>query len=878
MKTESSTPIRLKDYAPSPYLIETVHLDVRLAQQRTLVRAILQIRPNESARGHNAPLELDGEQLELLGLEIDGTALATGSYQVGETSLNISDLPTAPFTLTIETACDPSANTALSGLYRSNSIYCTQCEAEGFRRITYYLDRPDILASYTTRIEARRSEAPILLSNGNLIESGEIEDTERHYAIWQDPHPKPSYLFALVAGDLAAVRDTFKTMSGRDIELVIFVEPGKEDRCEWAMKSLKASMRWDEERFGLEYDLNIFMIVAVSDFNMGAMENKGLNVFNDKYILARPDTATDQDYCNIEAIIAHEYFHNWTGNRITCRDWFQLCLKEGLTVFRDQEFTSDLRSRPVKRIADVQQLRAHQFPEDAGPLAHPVRPDIYIEINNFYTATVYEKGAELCRMMQTLLGDDSFRTAMDLYFERHDGEAATVENFVKCMEDASGRDLSQFFRWYEQAGTPEVTVEGSYDEENRRFDLTLSQATGPSPNQPSKKPFHIPLRLGLIGRDGNDQVLPNTETGLVELTEPELKISFEGINERPVLSINRGFSAPVKINANSSSEDQLFLMAHDSDAFNRWEAGQTYMTDWLTGLVRKAEQGKDPETNPQLAEAFSAVLNAPDLEDAFKSKLISLPGQSSIANHIGKNIDPDAIFAAHTYAKSSLAGALEDKLLEMFRGLESSSGYSPDAQSVGRRALRNSLLDYLARAPSGKGIALAAKQASAAANLNDKMAALTSLAMVGGDECDQALNSFYETSKKDHLLVDKWLTLNALKSGGSAVANIKALTSHEAFSLKRPNKVRSLIGAFSMLNQVRFNDESGEGYALVADIIAQLDEINPQVAARMSSCFKSWSRLEPVRREKAKSELERIVAKDSISRDLREMTERTLKG
>ncbi len=444
MKTESKAPIRLKDYKPSPYLIDTVHLDVRLAQQRAQVRATLHIRPNPGTSESNAPLTLNGEQLELSGLEIDGTTLATGSYKADETTLTIPDVPNSPFTLTVETVCDPSANTALSGLYRSNGIYCTQCEAEGFRRITYYLDRPDILARFTTRIEARRSEAPELLSNGNLIEAGEVAGTERHYAVWEDPHPKPSYLFALVAGDLAAVRDTFTTMSGREVELIIFVEPGKEDRCDWAMASLKESMRWDEERFGREYDLDVFMIVAVSDFNMGAMENKGLNVFNDKYILARPDTATDQDYCNIEAIIAHEYFHNWTGNRITCRDWFQLCLKEGLTVFRDQEFTSDLRSRPIKRIADVQQLRAHQFPEDGGPLAHPVRPDTYIEINNFYTATVYEKGAELCRMMQTLLGEAKFRAAMDLYFERHDGDAATVEDFIKCMEDASGRDLYSF--------------------------------------------------------------------------------------------------------------------------------------------------------------------------------------------------------------------------------------------------------------------------------------------------------------------------------------------------------------------------------------------------------------------------------------------------
>ncbi|MEM1200706.1 MAG: aminopeptidase N [Pseudomonadota bacterium] len=878
MKTDTAPTIHLKDYRPSPYLIDQVDLDVRLSQQRTKVRAKLQLRPNPESRSDERTLRLDGEELELTGLSLDDEVLPAGAYHVDEKSLTIQAPPAKAFTLTIDTICDPSANTALSGLYRSNGIYCTQCEAEGFRRITYALDRPDVLAKYTTRIEARRSEAPVLLANGNLIESGEIEGTERHYAVWQDPFPKPSYLFALVGGDLACVTDSFTTKSGREVELVIYVEPGKEDRCDWAMTSLKASMRWDEERFGCEYDLDIFMIVAVSDFNMGAMENKGLNIFNDKYILARPDTATDQDYANIEAIIAHEYFHNWTGNRITCRDWFQLCLKEGLTVFRDQEFSSDLRSRPVKRISDVQQLRAHQFPEDAGPLSHPVRPNSYIEINNFYTATVYEKGAEVCRMLQTLLGEDGFRAAMDLYLDRHDGDAATVDDFVKCMEEASGRDLSQFFLWYEQAGTPELAVTGTYDAANQRYELKVSQATGPSPGQPTKKPFHIPLKLGLVGRSGADLVLPNSETGLVELTQAEQTFTFEGIAEAPVLSINRGFSAPVTITSNTSTEDLLFLLANDNDPFNRWEAGQTCMKSWLMSLVDQARAGQALTQNADLTEALRKVVTDDSLEDAFKVKLMSLPGESGIANHIGRNIDPGAIHKAHRHAKSTLGESLKAELEAVYEACSSDGPYSPDAESAGRRALRNGALDYLVHGAPSRGIDLASRQAANSTSLNDTMAALLCLAPIGGEACNRALETFYEQHKNDHLLVDKWLMLNALSTQESALEDISALTKHAAFSLTRPNKVRALIGTFAMMNPVKFNDPSGAGYGLVADIIVKIDEINPQVSARLSSCFKSWRMLEAGRHEKAKTELERIAAHEPLSRDLGEMIARTLKG
>ncbi|MEO1160868.1 MAG: aminopeptidase N, partial [Pseudomonadota bacterium] len=579
MRTETPPTIHLKDYKPSDYLIDHVSLDVALQPTATGVVSTLKMRPNPASKTVNAPVRLDGEALELKSIAINGETIGDNRYTLSENQLVIDDVPEGKFELTIETQCNPDANTALSGLYRSNGVYCTQCEAEGFRRITYFLDRPDVLATYQVRVEADRESVPVLLANGNPVETGDLDDG-RHFAVWHDPWPKPAYLFALVAGDLACVTDHFTTMSERKVELRIYVEQGKQDRCDWAMESLKASMAWDETAFGREYDLDIFMIVAVSDFNMGAMENKGLNVFNDKYILARADTATDQDYVNIEAIIAHEYFHNWTGNRITCRDWFQLCLKEGLTVFRDQEFTSDMRSRAVKRIQDVRTLRSHQFPEDAGPLAHPVRPQSYIEINNFYTATVYEKGAEVVRMFKTLLGAEKFANALNIYFDRHDGDAATVEDFVTCMEEASGRDLAQFFNWYNHAGTPSVNTRLDWDQAAGTATLTVSQSLSATPGQSDKPDMHIPLATGLIGPDGCDMELvlsdgQRIDSGILELRSARQSWTFTGITDRPVLSINRGFSAPVNLTTGQRDEDLLFLMANDHDAFNRWEAGQT---------------------------------------------------------------------------------------------------------------------------------------------------------------------------------------------------------------------------------------------------------------------------------------------------------------
>ena len=650
MRTEEARPVRLEDYRQPDWVVETVELDVKLDPAATRVRATLALRPNGNGAAP-APLTLDGDGLNLRGLKLDGATIPPEQFVATADRLTIAQPPQRPFRLEIETVIDPSANTQLMGLYRSGAIYCTQCEAEGFRRITYFLDRPDVMAVYTTRIEAEKADAPVLLANGNLVASGDLPGTSRHFAVWHDPFPKPSYLFALVGGKLACVEDRFRTMSGRDVTLRIYVEAGKEARCVYAMDSLKRAMRWDETAFGREYDLDIFMIVAVSDFNMGAMENKGLNVFNDKYVLASPETATDSDFERIEAIIAHEYFHNWTGNRITCRDWFQLCLKEGLTVFRDQEFSADARSRAVERISRVRGLRAHQFVEDAGPLAHPVRPRLYHEINNFYTATVYEKGAEVVRMIKTLLGPETFRQGMDLYFTRHDGEAATIEQFVQCFADVSGADFTQFMLWYSQAGTPEVVATGGYDARARTYRLEVAQTVPPTPGQPSKEPMVIPLAIGLVGRDGRDLPLKlsdgrTIERGVLTLTKPAETFVFGDIGEPPVPSLNRGFSAPIKLVANLSADDLRFLAAHDVDAFNRWQALQTLATRLLLDNVANLRAGKPARRDSGLLDALGAVLGDGTLEPAFIALALTLPGESDLAREIGRDVDPDAIFAA----------------------------------------------------------------------------------------------------------------------------------------------------------------------------------------------------------------------------------------
>ena len=878
MRTDIAQPIRLKDYRPPDWLVETVSLDVSLDPSKTKVRATLALRPNPKSVA--APLVLDGDGLSLVSLRLNGASLPADSYVATPDNLTIPQPPNGPFKLEIETLVDPSANTQLSGLYRSSGTYCTQCEAEGFRRITYFPDRPDVMAVYTARIEAEKTEVPVLLANGNLVESGEARGG-RHFAVWHDPHPKPSYLFALVGGDLACVEDRFVTASGRNVTLRIYVEHGKQHRCAYAMESLKRAMRWDEEVFGREYDLDTFMIVAVSDFNMGAMENKGLNVFNDKYVLASADTATDADFAHIEAVIAHEYFHNWTGNRITCRDWFQLCLKEGLTVFRDQEFSSDMRSRPVKRIADVRSLRAAQFVEDAGPLAHSVRPETYKEINNFYTTTIYEKGAELVRMVQTLIGRAKFRAGMDLYFARHDGEAATVEQFIQCFADASGRDLTQFMRWYSQAGTPEVTVHGKFDAARNTYILECRQVVPPTPEQPIKEPMVIPLVLGLVGKNGRDLPLKLSngepiESDVVVISGQAAIFEFTGIAERPALSINRGFSAPIKLVTDLNANDLAFLAAHDSDPFNRWQALQTISMRLLIDNVEALRSGQSTRSDDQLMLALATTLEDPTLEPAFIALALVPPGEGDIAREIGRDIDPDAIFRARAALRATIGDQLGPALSTLYDRMALSGGYLPDARSAGRRALRNVAVDLLAATGNPVDIARASRQYATADNMTDRLAALATLSLLDVPERKHALADFYARYASDALVVDKWFSLQATIPQPNTLESVRSLTAHPAFSLANPNRVRALIGAFAQGNVTQFNRADGLGYDFVADIVLALDPKNPQISARLATAFRTWRTLESGRRARAEAALKRIKAAPGLSRDLADIIERAL--
>ncbi len=814
MRTEEPRPVRLQDYRPPDWLIETVELDVSLDPTATTVRAKLKIKPNSA--GTPAPLVLDGEELKLRSLALDGKQLAAESFVATPDRLTIAQVPNRPFELIIETVVDPTGNTQLMGLYRAGATYCTQCEAEGFRRITYFLDRPDVMAVYTTRIEADKNEAAVLLSNGNLVGHGDVPGTSRHFAVWHDPFPKPSYLFALVGGNLACVEDTFTTMSGRNVRLAIYVEPGKEERVPYAMDSLKRAMRWDETAFGREYDLDIFMIVAVSAFNMGAMENKGLNVFNDKYVLASPSSATDTDYAGIEAVIAHEYFHNWTGDRITCRDWFQLCLKEGLTVFRDQEFTADQRSRAVERISDVRSLRSHQFVEDAGPLAHPVRPELYREINNFYTSTVYEKGAEVVRMIRTLLGPATFRKGMDLYFTRHDGQAATVEQFVRCFADVSRRDMSQFMRWYSQAGTPDIKVAPHYDARGKTYRLDIAQTIPPTPGQPTKAPMVIPLAFGLIGKNGGDLSLVldgrPLEHGVLELTKPSQSFVFSDVAERPVPSLNRGFSAPVKLALPIEPDDLRFLAAHDSDPFNRWQAVQTLAMNLLKANVAAVRAGAAVREDDGLMAALGAILDDAKLEPAFIALTLSPPSEADIAREIGGDVDPDAVFAARRKLRAAIGVRHGAALADTYQRMITPGPYRPDAQSTGRRALKNACLDFLAMTETDEAIARAYTQYQRADNMTDRMAALETLALHDRPERAAALDDFYKRYADDPLIIDKWLALQAAIPEPTTLDRVRALTKHPAFSVANPNRIRALIGAFAQVNHTQFNRGDGAGY------------------------------------------------------------------
>jgi aminopeptidase N len=879
MNETARQPKLLKDYAPPPYLIEEVELDVKLAPRAARVASKLRMRPNAKATG-GKPLQLDGEGLALESIALDGKPLAAEDYELKDGSLTLAHVPAHPFTLELVTYCDPEANTALSGLYLSRGTYCTQCEPEGFRRITFFLDRPDVLAVYTVRIEAEREAAPVLLSNGNPVERGDIPGTTRHFAVWHDPFPKPSYLFALVGGNLAKVPDRFVTASGRNVDLAIYVEPGKQDRCSWAMESLKRAMRWDEERFGREYDLDVFNIVAVSDFNMGAMENKGLNIFNDKLVLARPDTASDADYASIEGVIAHEYFHNWTGDRVTCRDWFQLCLKEGLTVFRDQEFTGDTRSGPVERIAAVRMLKTHQFPEDAGPLAHPVRPASYIEINNFYTATVYEKGAEVCRMLQTLLGRDGFRNGLDLYFERHDGEAVTVEDFVAAMADANARDLSQFMLWYTQSGTPELACSLDYDAHAKTARLAVSQIVPPTPGQNKKEPMLIPLKMGLIGANGDELPLKSdgaAHDGLLEVTDREQVFEFRDVPSPPTPSLLRGFSAPVRLTISLDPEQIEFLMMHDKDPFNRWQAAQTYATNLMTAAAREGgdKAGVSGKEAVRLAQALGQTASDFSLTAAYRAEFLKLPTESDIARELARHVDTDAVRAARETLRRTIAGEIGSRLAELYDAIAPRGPYSPDPASTGIRALRGAALDLLVATGTPSEIARVERHYREAGNMTDQISALAILSYLDTPAREEALAHFYRRWQDEPLVLDKWFAVQARAALRDSVETVRSLLAHPKFSLKNPNRVRALIGSFVHGNPTGFNRADGAGFELLAEQALEIDKFNPHVAARLLGAFESWRILEPVRQARAKAVLEDLASR-KLSTDSYEIVTKTL--
>jgi aminopeptidase N len=864
MTSKKTSPTRLADYRPPAYLIDEIDLDIRLDPSATRVRSRLTLRRNGD---HALPLRLDGERLTPISLRVDGLDLDPKAYAVDPAGLTLHH-PPAAFVLETEVEIDPAANTALDGLYMSGGRFCTQCEAEGFRKITWFADRPDVLSRYTVRLEA-----PIafrrLLSNGNLIDAGELPG-DRHFAVWRDPFPKPCYLFALVAGELDVLEDRFVTASGRPVDLQIFVDPGMAERASYAMDSLKRAMRWDETEFGREYDLDLFMIVAVRDFNMGAMENKGLNIFNASLILADPATATDLDYDNIERVVAHEYFHNWTGNRITCRDWFQLSLKEGLTVFREQAFSADQRGHAVGRIKDVKMLRARQFSEDAGPLAHPVRPAKYEKIDNFYTATIYEKGAEVIRMLKTLIGDEAFRRGMDLYFERHDGEATTVEAFIACFAEVSGRDLSDLFVWYEQAGTPEVTLRSSYDAAARRLDLTLSQKTAPTPGQARKRALPIPIALGLLDHDG--AVLRGTE--VIVLDAASKRVRIEGVERAPVISALRNFSAPVRLVDDSPPRDAYVRLSADQDLFNRWEAGQGLARDLI--LTRAA--GRPDEVGEErFADAVGRALDDQSAEPAFKALLLALPSEPDLA--LAQDpADPGAIHAAREALRARMALHLEEKLVRLHGGMAAAGEFSPSAEAAGRRALRNAALDLLAAAPASENRRRASAHFAEAGNMTDAIGGLNALMVLGGDEFERALAAFHTRWASEPLVIDKWFALQARDPAEGALARVKALTTHPDFEWRTPNRLRSLIGAFAMYNPARFHDPSGAGYAFLADVILRVDGLNPQVAARFVEPLGGWARYRPELAALMRAALARIADHADLSSNVRELVTKALES
>ncbi|MFT3849665.1 MAG: aminopeptidase N [Propionivibrio sp.] len=871
--SSAPVPVHLKDYAPPAWLIHTVHLDVNIFDEETLITATLTVQRNPAVSGRQ-PLVLDGEELETLAVLVDGQEWSEGQYVLDAEQLTLDDVPD-DFTLRTRVSIRPDRNTQLSGFYRSTDGYFTQCEPQGFRRITWFIDRPDVMARYTVTLHAEKATFPVLLANGNPVVADDEEDG-RHYATWEDPFKKPSYLFAMVAGRLDVLADTYLTTSGREVQLAIYVEPGRIEQCEHAMAALKKSMAWDEQTFGLECDLDHYMIVAVGDFNMGAMENKGLNVFNTKYVLARSDVATDNDFENIDRVVAHEYFHNWTGNRVTCRDWFQLSLKEGLTVFRDQEFGADTHSRETARIREVRGLRAAQFPEDAGPMAHPVRPSTYLEINNFYTATVYQKGAEVVRMIHTLIGKEAFRKGMDLYFARHDGQAVTCDDFVAAMADASGFDFAPFMTWYRQAGTPKVSAHGEYDATSKRYTLTLGQSCAPTPGQPEKVPYLIPVALGLLGPDGNDYDLGGgATTKVLQLTQPEQTFVFENILAAPVPSLLRNFSAPVVLDCASSEAELVHLLAHDSDPFNRWEAGQRLFGQLIRQAVVRLGAGKAPLWPASVIGAARKVLVGAG-DPAFIAEALTLPGESTLTE-LMEVVDPETLFAARSGLARFLAHGLQNDLLRLYHALAPTAPYLPDTVQVGRRRLRNVCLGYLNELETPEYRALARQQYDGADNMTDQFGALSVLANAPGEEGDATLADFYQRWHHEALVVDKWLSVQASGRLPGTLARVEALTRHAAFDLRNPNKVYALLRTFGA-NHRHFHAADGGGYRFVAAQIAALDPINPQVASRLARSFDRWRRFDAGRQAHARAALESVHRLSGLSRDVFEVVDKALGG
>ena len=876
-QTSSSTAastVYLRDYQPPPFFIDTVDLHVDLYDAETIVQATLSMRRNAGASAQST-LELHGQELELLDIALDGIALDSSKYEVHRNGLRLRDVP-AQFALRTRVRIHPEQNTTLMGLYKSGGNFCTQCEAEGFRKITYLLDRPDVLAKYSTMITADKSRYPVLLSNGNLTDRGDLPGG-RHFARWHDPFPKPSYLFALVAGDLVAISGEFITQSRRRVALHVYVQQHNVDKCGHALQALQKAMRWDEVVYGREYDLDIYMIVAVDDFNMGAMENKGLNVFNSKYVLASPETATDVDYQAIEAVIAHEYFHNWSGNRVTCRDWFQLSLKEGFTVFRDQEFSADVHSRGVKRVNDVNYLRSHQFREDASPMAHPVRPPMYVEINNFYTSTVYQKGAEVVRMLHRLLGAHTFRLGTDIYFSRNDGKAVTTDDFVAAMEEASGRSLAQFKRWYDTPGTPGLDIRGRYDAQAKTYTLSVAQQRPAVCTQAQWQPLHLPLALALLDTSGHELPLTliapsrsHLQHGVLSVTQDTQDFVFADIPVRPVPSLLRGFSAPVKLTTDLTDDDCLFLMAHDRDEFSRWEAAQRLAVNMILQFVAAKDKSNQWSVPESFVNAYRALLSATDTDLAFIAQMLSLPDENYLSEFV-RPIDPDAIHAASRFLRRELAQRLRAEWTECYRRLHRLEPYSATAEAVARRRLKNVCLGYLVELAEPQILAWCVEQYRGANNMTDALAAMMCLANTACPERPVLLREFYERWKDDGLVMDKWLTLQSTSRLPQALDDVLRLQQDPVYNSKNPNKVRALVGGFCHANPVNFHRADGRGYAFLADQVLALDPVNPQVAARLVSAFNLYRKYDAARQALARTQMERIAQTPNLSRDVLEI-------